>query len=84
LRLTLEAKQVLQAAAQATNRSLSQFVLESAVASADETLADCRTFVLDDEQWADFQVALDASPRPLPRLQRLFSEQGFFDSSATQ
>ena len=84
LRLTLEAKQTLQAAAQAANRSLSQFVLESALACADETLADRRTFILDDDQWAAFQAALDAPPRPLPRLQRLFNEPGFFDSSETQ
>ena len=84
LRLTPAAKQTLQKAAQASNRSLSQFVLKSALAHADETLADRRSFILNDEQWNSFLEALDAPPRPLPCLQRLFNEPGFFDGRASQ
>ena len=47
LRLTRDAKRALQAAAAASHRSVSEFVLESALARADETLADRRTFRLD-------------------------------------
>jgi uncharacterized protein (DUF1778 family) len=53
LRLTKEAKQALQAAA-ALYRSVSKFVLESALARADEALADRRTFGLNAEQWTAF------------------------------
>lgn len=84
LRLTPAAKRTLQTAAEASNRSLSQFVLESALAHADETLADRRSFILNDGQWRAFLEALDAPPRPLPRLQRLLSEPGFFDASESQ
>lgn len=80
LRLTREAKLALQAAAAASRRSVSEFVLESALARADEALADRRTFGLDAKQWKAFQTALDAPPRPLPRLKRLLKEPGFFDS----
>ena len=79
LRLTREAKLALQAAASASSRSVSEFVLESALARADEALADRRTFGLDARQWKEFVAALDAPPRPLPRLKRLLREPGFFD-----
>jgi uncharacterized protein (DUF1778 family) len=80
LRLTRNAKTTLQAAAAASNRSVSEFVLESALARADEALADRRSFGLNATQWKEFLAALDAPPRPLPALERLLREQGFFDS----
>lgn len=79
LRLTPAAKRALQAAAVAARRSVSEFVLESALARAEETLADRRRFGLDAEQWAAFQAALDAPPRPLPRLKRLLEEPSVFE-----
>lgn len=82
LRLTPDAKSALQAAAVATNRSVSEFVLESALARADEALADRRSFVLNAAQWKIFVAALDAPPRSLPRLKRLLKEPGFFDAGA--
>jgi uncharacterized protein (DUF1778 family) len=60
LRLTPEAKQTLQWAAAVAKRSVTNFVLESALASAAETLADRQSFHLDPEQWEAFVAALDA------------------------
>jgi uncharacterized protein (DUF1778 family) len=80
LRLTREAKEALRAAAAASHRSVSEFVLESALARADEALADRRTLGLNAAPWKAFLVALDAPPRALPRLKRLLKEPGFFDS----
>ena len=74
LRLTPDAKRRLQSAAAAAHRSVSEFVLESALARADETLADRRHFGLDAAAWTAFMAALDAPPRPMPRLERLLSE----------
>lgn len=84
LRLTRQAKRALQAAAAASHRSVSEFVLESALARADETLADRNRFQLDSAQWKAFMAALDASPRPLPRLERLLKEPAFFDPKPNQ
>jgi uncharacterized protein (DUF1778 family) len=84
LRLTHEAKRALQAAAAVAHRSVSEFVLESALARADEALADRRTFGLNATHWKAFMAALDAPPRPMPRLERLLKEPGFFDSSSDQ
>jgi len=84
LRLTKNAKRALQAAASASHRSVSEFVLESALARADEALADRRTFGLNAAQWKAFMAALDAPPRPLPRLERLLKEPGFFGAGPNQ
>ncbi len=79
LRLTPQAKRRLYAAAQAEQRSVSEFVLQSALERAEETLADRRLFALTPAQWKKFQAALDAPPRALPRLERLLREPGVFD-----
>jgi len=80
LRLTAEAKRILASAAAAERRSLSDFVLESALGRAEETLADRRSFHLDADRWEAFQAALDAPTRDLPRLKRLLTEPGIFTS----
>lgn len=81
LRLTPQAKQRLYAAAQAEQRSVSEFVLQSALERAEETLADRRLFSLTPAAWKKFQAALDAPPRKLPRLEKLRREPGVFDKS---
>jgi uncharacterized protein (DUF1778 family) len=82
LRLTRKAKATLRAAASASHRSMSEFVLESALARADEALTDRRNFGLNAAQWKAFLAALDAPSRPLPRLKRLLKEPGFFEVDA--
>jgi uncharacterized protein (DUF1778 family) len=84
LRLTREATRALQAAAAATHQSVSEFVLESALARADEVLANQGAFALDASQWKAFMAALDAPHGRLPRLERLLTEPGFFDDEPNQ
>lgn len=74
LRLTSSAKQRLQLAAKEKERSLTDFVLQSALDKADEVLADQRRFFLNEEQWLAFQAALNAPPRDLPELRKLLTE----------
>jgi uncharacterized protein (DUF1778 family) len=80
LRITHDSKMTLRAAAAATRRSVSEFVLASALARAEEALADRRAFDLDSAKWMEFLAALDAPPRRLPRLKRLLTEPGLFDA----
>lgn len=80
LRVTPDAKSTLQTAATAAHRSLSEFVLESALARAHETLPDRQQFGLDATYWTAFMAALDAPARSLPRLTRLLAEPGVFGS----
>lgn len=82
LRLTATAKRVLQTAAAASHRSVSEFVLESALSRAEETLPDRQHFGLNAEQWTQFQTALNAPPRALPRLAKLLREPSIFERGA--
>lgn len=79
LRLTPTAKRVLQTAATAARRSVSEFVLESALARAEETLPDRQRFGLDAGQWAAFHAALDAPAHPNARLKRLLTKPSVFE-----
>jgi uncharacterized protein (DUF1778 family) len=79
LRLSKGAKQTLQAAASAAQKTVSEFVLEAALSKAEERLADRRIFTLDAKNWDAFIAALDAPPRRHPRLERLFREPSVFD-----
>ena len=74
LRLTPAAKRTLQAAAAAERKSVSEFVLGTALSQAEERLADRRVFMLDAKSWDAFAAALDAPPKRHPRLSRLFRE----------
>ncbi len=82
VRVSRSAKAKLQAAAAAVHRSMSDFVMESALSRADETLAARRTFSLDAKRWIAFQAALDAPAQPLPRLQALLDHPDFFSSNS--
>lgn len=78
LRLTPAAKRALQQAARSQNRTLSEFVLESALARAEEMLPPAR-FSLDEARWSAFIAALDAPPRPTPRLAELMRRPSVFE-----
>jgi uncharacterized protein (DUF1778 family) len=80
LRLTREAKLTLSAAALASQCSVSEFVLQSALARAAETLPDRQGFGLDAYKWQAFMTALDAPPRPMPRLAKMFAANSPFES----
>jgi uncharacterized protein (DUF1778 family) len=83
LRLTPSAKRALQVAAIAAHRSVSEFVLESALARAEETLPDRRRFGLSAKQWEAFHAALSAPPRRAPRLARLLKKPSVFERGGT-
>lgn len=84
LRLTPSAKRTLQIAAMAAHQSLSEFVLESALARADETLPDRQRFGLNAQKWAAIQAALEAPAKPSPRLKRLLREPSVFERSGLE
>lgn len=71
LRMSRAGKELIQAAAQAQNKTVSRFVIDSGLKSAAEILADRCLFRLDDARWWKFLAALDVSPRARPRLVRL-------------
>ncbi|SMO72657.1 DUF1778 domain-containing protein [Propioniciclava tarda] len=78
LRTTERQKNLLRRAAEATDHSLTEFILGSAVDQAERVLADRRWFTATDDQFAEFVRLLDA---PLPttiKFDRLFSRQSRF------
>lgn len=79
IRTTPDAKSRLQQAARAAHKSVSDFMLESALMTAEDTLANRAAFLLDAAQWEAFLAVLDAPPSANPRLKRLLREPGPFD-----
>jgi uncharacterized protein (DUF1778 family) len=80
LRVSVDAKQALKRAAAASQQSVSEFVLSSALVKAEEVLAEQTMVSLSDIDWAAFLAALDAPPAPPHlRLASLLSEPSVFD-----
>lgn len=69
-------KQLLQEAARASHKTVSEFLLDAGVTAAAQALADRRQFVLDEGQWKAFQEALDRPVQSKPRLKKLLCEPG--------
>lgn len=81
IRTTPRVKRALQDAASVTSKTVSEFLLDSALTRAAEVLADRRLFLLDDEQWEEFMTALDAAPPPMPRLEKLLREPSVLEKA---
>lgn len=79
LRVAPEAKRMLQEAARERHTSLSQFVLDSAIAAATEVLAERTRIGLSSEDWTAFMAALDAKPKTHARMKRLLTEPTILD-----
>ena len=78
LRASARQEQLLKQAAAATDRTMTDFVLESAVREAERVLADRRWFLISDEQWDEFQRLLEQPARDLPRLRALLAKPSPF------
>jgi uncharacterized protein (DUF1778 family) len=48
----------------------------------DQAVTERRVFTLDADRWSALVAALDAPPRLLPRMQKLLTEPGYFDSES--
>jgi uncharacterized protein (DUF1778 family) len=65
---------LMRRGAQERGESLTDFIVRSACAEAEQTLADQRRFSLNADQWKAFVTALERPAQVKPRLRRLFSE----------
>ncbi len=68
IRISPEAKRVLQEAACERHTTISQFVLESALGAAQVVLTERTRIGLNSRQWAALMAALDAPAERHPRL----------------
>jgi len=76
VRTTPAVKQLLRQAAAATNKTVSEFIIESGLTEAAEVLADGRSWSwsLGEKGWRAFIAELDALTPPMPRLEKLLRE----------
>ena len=68
IRASRDAKSLIQRAANLRKQKLSEFMLESARVSAEETILDSCLFSLDAEAHARFLALLDNPPAPSPEV----------------
>lgn len=69
---------LVRQAAETSERTLTDFVVDAAVLEAERLLADRTAFVLPSENWDRFVELLDRSPRANPGLEKLFSQPSVF------
>lgn len=79
IRTTTNVKRILQQAAAAKSKTVTEFVLDVALNEAAEVLAEQRLFHLDEIQWAEFLTALDAPTKQRSRLESLMREPSVFE-----
>ena len=76
VRASLPVKLLLQQAAQAAHKNVSEFLLDAGIVAANQTRADRLRFELPPEQWAAFEAALDQPVSAKPKLKKLLNEPG--------
>jgi uncharacterized protein (DUF1778 family) len=74
LRATPNQENLIRVAAKRRGIEVADFIIQSACEKAEQTLADQTRFVLDQTQWDLFMNALDAPPRVIPQIRKLFAE----------
>ena len=79
VRTTPSVKALLQRAASASHKNVTEFLLDAGLSVAEDTLANRRLFQLDDEQWQAFQDVLDQPVSDKPRLARLMAERSVLE-----
>lgn len=78
LRVSTDQLEKIRKAAQATDTSVTEFVLSHTQQAAEQVLADLRWFNLDDETWLEFQTTLDRPAVAKPRLTALLDQPDQF------
>ena len=80
-RVAPETDRLVRKAAEAAERTLTDFVVDAAVVEAERLLADRTQFVLGAERWDRFVELLDRSPQENPGLEKLFATPSIFSAA---
>ena len=78
VRLAQSQATLIRRAAEAENKSLSEFVISSAATAAEHVLADRRWFTVDDATWRAFEDLLERPAEYKPRLAELLAMDNQF------
>jgi uncharacterized protein (DUF1778 family) len=73
--MTPTTKRTSQRAAAVSSKTLTEFLLDTALNAALDTLADRRVFQLDEKRWAKFMRELATPAKKNPRLRKLLARK---------
>lgn len=79
VRLSLGQKTLLEQAAAAQGKKLSDFVVAASTEAAELALADQNRFALADENMSAFLARLEEPPQVLPKLRELFGRKSVLE-----
>lgn len=79
IRTSAKQDTLIRTAAESQDKSVSEFVLDSATAAAEDVLADRRFFAITEESWEAFEAALDRPAVFKPSLAELLNEDSPFE-----
>lgn len=79
VRASQKTRDLIERAAEASGKTMTDFVLESATKHAVDVLLDQRFFSLTDEQYDGFMAVLDNPPPPTPKLKRLLAKKAAWE-----
>ena len=75
LRIESSVKSVIDEAAELTSKTRTDFMVNAAYQAAQEVLLDQRLFLLNSDQWREFNAKLDAPPKKNERLAQLLKKK---------
>lgn len=79
LRTTPAQAALIKRAAEATRKSVTEFVLSSVCEKAEQALLDQRLFMIDEQTWLEFQDALERPTQVKKGLQSLIEEPAVWE-----
>lgn len=79
LRMKESQRALIDQAAEVTGKNRSEFLLDAATKTAQETLLDQTLFQATPAQWKTFVEALDAPPKAIPSLKKLLTGKSPWD-----
>ncbi len=79
MRVPAAAKQILQQAAEASHKSVTEFLLHHGLNAASRTLADRQLFEMNEKDWETFQAILDRPVQDKRGLKKLLSEDSVLE-----
>jgi uncharacterized protein (DUF1778 family) len=79
LRIDPNIKSVIDEAAELSNKTRTDFMVDAAYHAAQEVLLDQRLFLLNNDQWKEFHTKLDAPPKKNEKLAQLLKKKALWE-----
>ncbi len=79
IRINSDQRYLIESAAEALDKSLSEFVRDTMLRVSEEIILERRVFSLGKKEWEQFALLLDAPAKNNPRLKDLLSRKPLWD-----